>query len=166
MELHLFIMICLLLIPALWAAFAKDLLRSAIALLGGSIGLTLLLFDLNAPIAGVFELSVGAGLITVLFILTISLTRPVEGEENLTRKKAHYKRFLFLPFLILAIAVLLWLTRNQWIIDLPMGNIQENTNVGEILWKSRGLDLLGQIIILLVGAFGVVVLFKRGKTNE
>lgn len=166
MELHIFILVCLILVPAVWAAFATDLLRSAIALLVGSIGLTLLLFNLNASFAGVFELSIGAGLITVLFILTISLVRPVLGEEKVNRRKVHFKHFIFLPVLILGVAVLLWLTRSQWAVNLPAAKLQENVKVGEVLWKNRGLDLIGQIILLLVGAFGVVVLFKRGKENE
>jgi ethanolamine transporter EutH len=34
------------------------------------------------------------------------------------------------------------------------------------LWKLRHLDLLGQIAILLAGAFGVVTLFKEWKNGR
>ena len=61
------------------AVLAKDLIKSAIALAAGSLLLGIVFFRMGAPYAGVFEISVVAGLITVLFILTIALTK-AEGE--------------------------------------------------------------------------------------
>jgi NADH-quinone oxidoreductase subunit J len=58
---------------AVAAVLLKNLLRSAIALGFGSAALAALFFMLEAPYAGGFELSVGAGLISVLFIIVISL---------------------------------------------------------------------------------------------
>ncbi|MGE5581282.1 MAG: NADH-quinone oxidoreductase subunit J [Bacillota bacterium] len=165
MELHIAILVFLFIIPAVLAAVARDLLRAAIALLVCSLGLTLLLFNLGAPLAGVFELSVCAGLISVLFINAISLTRPVTGEELLSKIKEHYRRFLALPFVILFVAVILWLNQEHLLGPLVINKEAEKNTVGQILWGLRGLDLIGQIIILLVGVFGVVALFKRGKSN-
>lgn len=166
MELHLFFLIVTLLIPMILAVFAADLIRSVIALLIGSVGLTLILFNLGSPMAGIFELSVGAGLITVLFILTISLTRPLTREAQTERQKKHYRRFFVLPIIILILAVLFYLNREQWMSAFTFNPVKDNATVGNILWETRGLDLIGQIGILLVGVFGVVVLFKRGKMNE
>lgn len=166
MELHLVFLIVTLLIPMILAVFASDLIRSVIALLIGSVGLALILFNLNAPMAGIFELSVGAGLIVVLFILSISLTRPLTKETQMERQKKHYRRFFVLPFIIIILAVLFYLNREQWMSAFNYNQIKDTATVGEILWESRGLDLIGQIGILLVGVFGVVVLFKRGKMNE
>jgi len=36
-------------------------------------------------------------------------------------------------------------------------------DVRNVLWNVRHLDLLGQIIVLLAGAFSVVVFFKEEK---
>ena len=165
MELHLVLVIGTLLIPAILAVMAADLIRSVMALIIGSVGLTLILFQLNAPIAGIFELSVGAGLITVLFILAISLIRPLTKEELTERKKQHYQRFYVLPIIILVLAIILFLNKEQWFNITPGKLIPETADVGHILWGLRGLDLIGQISILLVGVFGVVALFKRGKTE-
>ena len=33
--------------------------------------------------------------------------------------------------------------------------------VSEVMWGERRVDILGQAIIILVGVFGVVVLFKE-----
>ncbi len=166
MEFHIFILIFLFLIPAVLAAISRSLLRSVIALLVCSVGLTLLLFNLSAPLAGVFELSVCAGLISVLFINIISLTRPVTGEEELSKIKNHYQRFLGLPVLIIILGIILWVNQNSLFGALVIQKATENATVGEILWGMRGLDLIGQVVILLVGVYGIVVLFRRGKSNE
>ena len=166
MELHLLILIGALLVPAIIAVSAAELLHSAIALLIGSVGLTLLLFHLGAPLAGVFELSVCAGLISVMFIMSISFTRLLTGAAQTARKNVHYRKYLSLPILVMVMAAILWLTRGQWSALFPIGKIQETTAMGQILWNTRGLDLIGQITILLVGVYGVVVLFRRGKMNE
>jgi NADH-quinone oxidoreductase subunit J len=59
---------------AVVAVLSKTMIRAAVALGLGSVSLAVLLFVLGAPHAGGFELSVGAGLISVLFLLAISLT--------------------------------------------------------------------------------------------
>ena len=60
----------------------KNLLRAAVALGVGSAALATMLFLLGAPYAGGFELSVGAGLISVLFIIAISLTESMRGQRR------------------------------------------------------------------------------------
>ncbi|HEX2954652.1 MAG TPA: NADH-quinone oxidoreductase subunit J [Bacillota bacterium] len=164
--LHLFILLGVLLVPAILAAFAADVLRSAIALLFASVGLTLILFMVNAPLAAVFELSVAAGLITVLFVLTLSLIQPWSESETLERKKAHYRKFIPLPFILAVVAAVMWMTRGGWAGAFTGQQVVEGTTVGEMLWYTRGLDLVGQVVILLAGVYGVVTLFKRGKQNE
>ena len=59
---------------AIAAVLTETMIRAAIALGLGSAALATMFFILGAPHAGSFELSVGAGLISVLFILAISLT--------------------------------------------------------------------------------------------
>jgi NADH:ubiquinone oxidoreductase subunit 6 (subunit J) len=54
---------------------SKSLVRAALALGAGSAALAMLFFSLDAPYAGGFELSVGTGLISVFFLIGISLTR-------------------------------------------------------------------------------------------
>src|SRR5512136_2329181 len=68
-----------LVIFSVLAIVLKDLLKSAISLAVASLLLGIIFFRMNASYAGVFEISVVAGLITVLFILTIALTNA--GEE-------------------------------------------------------------------------------------
>ncbi len=72
----------LVLVAAVAAVLLKNLLRAAVALGVGSAALATLLFLLDAPYAGGFELSVGAGLISVLFIIAISLTESMRSQDR------------------------------------------------------------------------------------
>ena len=64
------------------AVMVKNMLRAAVAVGVGSVALSSLFFLLGAPCAGAFELSVGAGLISVLFIIAISLTESIRGGSD------------------------------------------------------------------------------------
>ena len=58
---------------------------------------TLILFLLKSPLAAVFELSVCAGLITVIFISVISLTNPLSQDERSEARESMFKNlFCFL----------------------------------------------------------------------
>lgn len=75
MAVTLYIVVALIVVAgAIGAVLAKSLLVAAAALGLGSAALATLFFALGANYAGGFELSVGAGLISVLFIVAISLT--------------------------------------------------------------------------------------------
>jgi NADH-quinone oxidoreductase subunit J len=71
-----------ILAAAATAVLSKNLLKSAVALGTGSVALATLFFLLGAPYAGGFELSVGAGLISVLFIIAISLTESMQRRRR------------------------------------------------------------------------------------
>lgn len=64
---------------AVIALRAKSLIHAALALCLGSSSLAILFFLLDAPYAGSVQLSVGAGLLSVLFIIAISLTESMRG---------------------------------------------------------------------------------------
>jgi NADH-quinone oxidoreductase subunit J len=70
------------LVGAIVAVLSRTLLSAAVALGVGSAALATMFFLLNAPYAGGFELSVGAGLISVLFIIAISLTESMQGRRR------------------------------------------------------------------------------------
>jgi len=70
------------LVGAIVAVLSRNLLSAAVALGVGSAALATMYFLLNAPYAGGFELSVGAGLISVLFIIAISLTESMQGRRR------------------------------------------------------------------------------------
>ena len=68
-----------LIAAAIAAMRSTDLIRSAVALCLGNSALAALFFLLQAPYAGSVQLSVGAGVVSALFIIAISLTETVRG---------------------------------------------------------------------------------------
>jgi NADH:ubiquinone oxidoreductase subunit 6 (subunit J) len=144
------------------AILLKDLIKAAICLAAASLVLGILFFRMGAPYAGAFEISVVAGLITVLFMLTIALTKT--GGDVAESKLA---TVAFPLFFILFLAVDFIVTKNliQKIVALPAA--PEAGAFGEVLWKQRTLDLVGQVCIIFAGVLAVLALFrKRSKDND
>ncbi len=163
MQINLIILVALV-IAALWTVMTRSLLRSAIGLALTSAILTILMFRLFSPLAAVFELSVCAGLISVLFVSTISLTEPLSKAEVIQHMKERYGRFRYLPFIALGIGIILALLNFKPGFKLPAQEVERD--VRQVMWNLRQLDLLGQVIILLAGSLGVVILFKWRKNSE
>lgn len=158
MELVLFVS---LLIVTVWTVMTTRLLRAVIGLALVSVILAILMYHFQAPLAAVFELSVCAGLIPVIFITTVNFTQRLTPEKLIVRKKERMMKFWFLPILIVLIGTVLTQVRVRF--DFPVPGPALQTDPRYILWNLRHLDLLGQVAILLAGVFGVVVLFKDEK---
>ncbi|MDD2706508.1 MAG: hypothetical protein PHV34_00745 [Verrucomicrobiae bacterium] len=161
MTINLIIMLFMV-AAALWAVLARTLLKGSIALAIASAALALLIFRMNGPLAAVFELSVCAGLITVIFISTISLVQPFTPQEVAARYAARFKRFW--PLLVL-LAVVTVICLKCWTFPACGQALPESADVmaltRDLLWKARQMDLFGQVVMLLAGVFGVVILFKE-----
>ena len=69
------VLIIAAIVCAILAVRFKEMLFSAISLAVLSVIIAIMFFKLNSAYAGVFELSICAGLITALFVSVISLTR-------------------------------------------------------------------------------------------
>ena len=65
----------------MWLYLSKRLLVSALWLAGASALVSLVIYLLGAPGVAVIELSVGAGLVTILFVFAINIA----GEEPISR---------------------------------------------------------------------------------
>ena len=157
----------LLIVAVLATVLSHELLQSAISLAVTSVVLAILMFRLDSPLAAVFELSICAGLITVIFISAISLTNTEIPKTTTASKPAIGRRFLklaVLPLLMLLVGAAFFFLHGNLNITLPTPELQRD--VRTLLWSQRQLDLLGQIIIILAGVFGVVVLFKEKAKDE
>jgi len=158
----IFISLGLMTLCALWAVMATDILKSALALALTSVFLSIVIFLLGSPLAAVFELSVCAGLITVIFISAISMIKPqgnTRGEELDARRRRRLKKYLPLPILLIVACIVLWVNRACFPEVPPAG--ESPLTLFEVMWDERRVDLAGQAIMILVGVFGVVVLFKE-----
>lgn len=157
------ILLILMMLTAVWAVMTASLLRATIGLAVTSAILTILMFKLNSPLAAVFELSVCTGLITAVFISAISLMKPLTYKETVTRARERIKRYWYLPLIMLAAGIGLLFLKIPADFSLP--SQAASTDVRMVLWNSRQLDMFGQIIILLAGVFGIVILFKEMKNR-
>jgi len=142
------------------AILVKDLLKAAISLAVASLLLGIIFFRMNAPYAGVFEISVVAGLITVLFMLTIALTK---GGDAVESKAAS---FAFPAFFVIFIVIDALIMKKiiQKVPALP--GPEEAGTLGQVLWNARTLDLVGQIAIIFAGVFAVLALFRKGGNQD
>ncbi|MBE3143822.1 MAG: hypothetical protein IMZ61_07860 [Planctomycetes bacterium] len=147
-----------LVLAAAWTVMTARLLRSVIGLALTSVILTIIMFKLNSPLAAVFELSVCAGLISAIFISCISLTQRLTDEELAAKQKERLSKFWLLPVILVLAGTALFQFHIP--LDFHLQVAPTENDVRNILWNLRHLDLIGQIVILLAGAFGVVALFK------
>jgi NADH-quinone oxidoreductase subunit J len=159
MAIDILLLVALVLAAVVTVTTAR-LLRSVIALAVTSAVLAVLMFRVQAPLAGVFELSVCAGLIPAIFLSTIGLTQRLTPETLAVRKKEARRRFWFLPILLVLLGIVL--SRVHVSLGPPLPPAPK-TDVRTVLWYDRQLDLLAQVGILLGAAFGVVVLIKEAK---
>jgi NADH-quinone oxidoreductase subunit J len=155
------LLLCGLVLFSGLAILAKDLLKAAIGLAVASLFLGIIFFRMGAPYAGVFEISVVAGLITVLFILTIALTA-AGGDVRESRLAKIVFPLFFVVFILIDIFIMKGLASKI----PPLGEAAEKGTFGEVLWKQRTFDLVGQIAVILAGVFSVLALFRKRDKND
>ena len=153
---------------ALFCVILNDLLKASIAMAILSAILAIIMFALNADLAAALELSVCAGMITVIFVSAISMTKMRTEEETKARLKERRRRFAFLPVILIvalcAVLFILWPELNSLIIEPKAA--AERISGSEALWEKRLVDLLGQVVIVLAGVFGILIFFKEDKEKK
>jgi hypothetical protein len=97
----------------------------------------------------------------VLFILTVALTK-AEGDVRESRLPRLIFPLFFLVFILIDALVMKGLI--QKIPSLP--ETAERGTFGDVLWKQRTFDLIGQLSVILAGVFSVLVLFRKRDKDE
>ncbi len=148
------------LICAIFAIRAQRLLISALWLAGCSALTALLLYTLGSPEIAVIELSVGAGLVTVLFVFAINIA----GEESFG-KSSLIPRPLAWVLILVAGALMGWMILEPQL-GRPLSGIQ--SGFADVLWNERTLDVVLQVILIFAGVLGVLGLLSdaRKKPKE
>ena len=152
-------------ITAIWTVMGRSLLKATIGLAVTSAILSIIIFRLGSPLAAVFELSVCTGLITVVFVSTISLTKPLTHKDIVELSKKRTKRFIWLPVIMAIAGIALVRHGTPKAIAIVSTGEATTASVTNVLWNMRQLDMFGQIILIIAGALGVVVLFTEAKNN-
>jgi uncharacterized MnhB-related membrane protein len=133
MIVHIVIVVGLL-VCAAQAVHAQRLLQSALWLAGASALVALEMYLLGAPEVAVIELSVGAGLVTVLFVFAINIA----GDEAISIQPI-VSRPLSRILVIMSVLMLGWMNLSMLGIQVP---ILEPLNFKTVLWENRQLDVL------------------------
>lgn len=134
------------------AMVAKRILSAALYLASISACVSAVLYLLGAQEVAVIELSVGAGLVTVLLVYALS----VVGEDALDPSSIVVKPLAYCLAAGVAI-VLVWLL-------YPLSGIGSSIiapKLAAILWQQRVLDVWVQIVLIFSGVLGILGLLSE-----
>ena len=150
-----------LLLVALFCAYramvAKRILSAALYLASISACVSAVLYLLGAQEVAVIELSVGAGLVTVLLVYALS----VVGEDALDPSSVVLKPLAYCLAAGVAI-VLVWLL-------YPVSGIGSSLiapKLAAILWQQRVLDVWVQIVLIFSGVLGILGLLSETPVTK
>jgi uncharacterized MnhB-related membrane protein len=150
------------LICAIQAMRAKRLLHSAIWLAGVSALLAVVFYQLGAHQVAVIELSVGAGLVTVLFAFAIGIA----GEDQIPLNPI-IPRVVIWGLVLAAIALIGWqaipFAREAFLPPAEQAAAAAEAPIQAVIWEQRQLDLLVQIVLIFSGVLGMLGLLAEAK---
>ena len=152
------LIVAIALVCALQAITSARLLISAIWLAITSAMVALLLYLLGAPEVAVIELSVGAGLVTVLFVFAINIT----GDEDLS-KKTMIPGPVAWGIVLLATLLLGFVNFSQLNQSLPL--IQEQS-FQFVLWQERAADTFLQVLLIFTGILGILGILAEKRLSS
>jgi uncharacterized MnhB-related membrane protein len=147
-----------LLVCAVQAVRAQRLLLAALWLAGTSALVALEMYLLGAPEVAVIELSVGAGLVTVLFVFAINIA----GEEVMSALPV-VPRPLARGLVLGSVLLLAWMNLDVLGLQVP---VFEPLYFKVVLWENRLLDVLLQMALIFSGVLGVLGLLAEATAER
>jgi uncharacterized MnhB-related membrane protein len=139
---------------------AAHLLVGVLWLATSSALLAILLYILGAGEIAVIELSVGAGLVTILLVFALNLVGEIAPE-----RRSVVPRTLALGLVFSLIGLLFWLIY-PLIRDVSPTPPPVEAPFAITLWQERGLDILVQIALIFAGMVGVVGLLAESRLAQ
>jgi multicomponent Na+:H+ antiporter subunit B len=164
------------LFSALATVVLRDVLATIVAFAAYSLGLALVWVVLRAPDVALTEAAIGAGVTTVLFLLTI--TRTVRPTENLTKLKS--VNWPALTVVGLFGVMLLWTVPDipaigseavAWeyseVTQHYIENTYEDTGVKNmvtaVLAAYRGFDTFGEAVVVFAAGVAVLAILREER---
>jgi uncharacterized MnhB-related membrane protein len=150
------LIVAALLLCALQAVRGTRLLIAALWLAGASALTALMMFRLGAPEVAVIELSVGAGLVTVLFVFAINIA----GEEP----SVSLRSLVPAPVAWIVALCAVGLGAAMALPNLrPEAVAVQTDRFATVLWEHRSLDVLLQVVLIIGGVLAVLGLLAEGR---
>jgi uncharacterized MnhB-related membrane protein len=137
------------------AVRSPRLLASSLFLAVVSALVSVMLFLLGATEVAVIELSVGAGLVTVLLVYALS----VVGEDAQDPPSVIPKPLAFV-LVVLAAGLIGWMALPL----IPLPQAVRDLLLVDVLWKQRALDVWIQVALIFSGVLGILGLLTESKT--
>ncbi|QPV62250.1 DUF4040 domain-containing protein [Halosimplex litoreum] len=158
---------------AVATALLRDVLGSIIAFGAYSLGIAVIWVFLRAPDVGLTEAAVGAGIMTVLFLLTIAKTvRPADDEvlESVDLRALAVSLALVAVLSTTLVALPAVgdpgsAVASDNVTDYYLDNAYEETEVKNavtaVLAAYRGFDTLGEAVVVYSAGIGLLVVLDR-----
>jgi multicomponent Na+:H+ antiporter subunit B len=165
------------LFSALATVLLADVLASIVAFAAYSLGLALIWLVLRAPDVALTEAAIGAGVSTVLFLLTI--TRTVRPSDDLTAlRDIHWPGVLVVGLLA---AALLWTVPaipavgdpsavaweyadvSQYYIENAYKDTGVENVVTAVLAAYRGFDTFGEAVVVFAAGVAVLAILREER---
>ncbi|MBN1668385.1 MAG: hypothetical protein JW862_14925 [Anaerolineales bacterium] len=156
----LVLLLAALILAGVLALRARRVLNAALWLAAASAFLALALAELGAVQIAVIELSVGAGLVTVLFLFAISIA----GEDAL-QAKARLPYWLTLGLVLASSTLLGWYLWNGTPAAGAAGQVTASSagDFYAVVWEGRALDALVQIVLIFSGVLALLGLLAETR---
>lgn len=152
-----FLILLGILVCAFQAVLSKRLLVTALWLAGVSALVALMMYLMGAYQIAVIELSVGAGLVTVLFIFAINIA----GEEPIPFISIIPKPLAWIAVLAM-IGLIAWQVLPDEILKNSIQNVPDS-GFQFTVWFGRQIDLYLQIFIIFAGVLSMLGLISEEK---
>lgn len=160
---------------AVTAALLRDVLGSIIAFAGYSLGIAILWVFLQAPDVALTEAAVGAGVMTVLFLLTIVRTVRPSSDRLLERVgwRGVAAAGAFTAVMLTTVSALPEIgdptapVTGGEVTQYYLENAYEETEVENavtaVLAAYRGFDTLGEAVVVFAAGVSMLVVLRRGE---
>jgi multicomponent Na+:H+ antiporter subunit B len=166
-------LVAFVLATAVATALLRDVLAAIIASGAYSLGIAIVWVFLRAPDVALTEAAVGAGVMTLLFLMTIAKTVRPPGERTLERidLRAVAVAAAFVVVLSTTLAALPPVgaadspVATDGVTSYYLENAYDETEVQNavtaILASYRGFDTLGEAVVVYSAGVGMLVLLRR-----
>lgn len=161
------------LVTAVATAVLRDVLAAIIAFAAYSFGISLIWVFLKAPDVGLTEAAVGAGIMTIMFLVTITKTVRPPGEQAF--ESIHYPALLgtvlligvlfttlpSLPVVGSPTAPVAVSEVTQYYLENSYTEIEVKNAVTAVLAAYRGFDTLGEALVVYAAGLGILVILNK-----
>ena len=158
---------------AVAAALLRDVLASIIAFSAYSLGIAIIWVFLRAPDVGLTEAAVGAGVMTILFLLTIAKTVRPPGERTFEHVDLRAAGVAIALVAVLSTTLFALppvgaadsAVATDGVTDYYLTNAYSETGVKNavtaVLAAYRGFDTLGEAVVVYAAGVGLLLVLNR-----